>query len=633
VVARLDDAAAASSSPVPRIRHRRLDNASRPALAILPGTAFETTLAASGGLLVFSFGLDVVGGDPSSAVDFAIDLERQDGWQTIFQERVASSAVGWHDRFVELEALERPGFHLRFRTDVGAWAAPGNSRALWGGVSILGVPADEAGDPEGRPSILLISLDTLGADYLGSFAGEADASPDIDAFLGESFSFRRAYAQYGSTFPSQSSLFSALYPIHHGRYKRARPALESLVSRLAGAGYFTAAFTENAWVGSAFGFARGFDWYDDGVSKGPLAFSNRHGEDTFRRAGDWLERHGRTTRFFLFVHTYEVHAPYTPEAGAPRALADRLTPNDDRVFDHKEMVASIIRHNRGGEIRGLDALVGDLLERIDRIGLADDTIVVLTSDHGDQFGEHGKLGHGASLHNRILHVPLAFRWPGRIPAGESREPVQLVDVLPTLLELAGMEVPEAIDGRSLAASFAGRGPSARAAFSELRLDTNECVRFGGGPSCTHARYAVQTGRFKYVRSELPAYEQLHDLEADPLESRDVGARHPEELARHRRLLEEYLATTGDRVDGPTADDRDATDDITRERLRALGAQPSSRFAYFTTRVFTPARSKFTLSFWEGPLPATERMTPTPKCGWRTRRPGATPTASPGSVWA
>jgi arylsulfatase A-like enzyme len=556
-------------------------------VAVEPGTTFETTLAASGGLLGFSFGLDVVNADPSSAVDFAIDLERQGGWQTIFQERVASSAVGWHDRFVELEASDEPEAHLRFRTDVGAWAAPRNARVFWGGVSILGAPDNEASDPDRRPSILLISLDTLGADYLGWFDGEADASPNIDSFLGGSFSFRRAYAQYGSTFPSQSSLFSALYPIHHGRYKRARPALESLVSRLAGAGYFTAAFTENAWIGSAFGFARGFDWYDDGVSTGLMAFSSRHGEDTFRRAGDWLERHGRTTRFFLFVHTYEVHAPYTPAAGAPRMLADRLTPNDDRVFDNKKMVASIIRHNRGGrdleaadvaryralhvgEIRGLDALVGDLLERIDRIGLADDTLVVLTSDHGDQFGEHGKLGHGASLHNRILHVPLAFRWPGRIPVGESREPVQLVDVLPTVLELAGIQVPEAIDGRSLAASFAGRGPSARAAFSEMRLDTSECVRFGGRASCPHARYAVQTGRFKYVRSELPAYEQLHDLEADPLESRDVGARYPEELARHRRLLEEYLTTTGDRVEGPTAEDPDAVDGVTLERLRALG---------------------------------------------------------------
>jgi arylsulfatase len=165
-------------------------------------------------------------------------------------------------------------------------------------------------------------------------------------------------------------------------------------------------------------------------------------------------------------------------------------------------------------------------------------------------------------------VPLAFRWKGKIAPGATAEPVALVDTLPTLFELAGLGVPDGLDGHSHAPQLLGGAPVApgRAIVSELRQARGECKRLALPWNCELGRYAVQTGRFKLVSSQTPASEVLYDLEADPLETHDVAAHHPEEVARHRRLLAEYLAAPGpDAVAQPAPIEED-----TSRQLEALG---------------------------------------------------------------
>ncbi|MHC4505970.1 MAG: sulfatase, partial [Planctomycetota bacterium] len=541
VVARLGAEPVLEPSPGETVAYK-LDTLTRNALSVPLGTSFETT-AAGAERLDFSIAVAALPRTPGSA-RFRIEVRAPDGWAPLFEREVAASRSRWTDHRVELGGAAEA---LRFSVEA-VGGVEGSFTPLWGSI-VLSARSDAA--PAPRNAILIV-LDTLGAAYLSAFEGAPGLSPRIDRFFGEGFTFRRAYAQYGNTLVSHASLFSGLYPQRHGIHPggSARRLTVSMVAELARAGWYTAAFTEGAFVSAGFGFATGFDAYDDGMV-GIVGQTHGDAAQTFARAGAWLEERAADERFFLFVHTYEVHSPYLPRDAASLELAGRLTPGDDRVFTKGDLNHRSRLYNRGkrtmeprdlerlralysAEIHYLDGLVGAFLDRIDALRLADDTLVVLTADHGDQFGEHGKVGHGESLHNRVLHVPLGFRGPGVVP-GHSDVPVQLVDVMPTLLALLGLPAPADADGRSLAQEVRGGEAPPRPAFSEQRSSPGECRRLRLDDDCRLDRFAVQTERFKLVTSDEPPFEHLYDLRDDPLETRDVAAAHPSEARRHRAL--------------------------------------------------------------------------------------------------
>jgi arylsulfatase A-like enzyme len=578
VVARWADLSASENVALPQAESLRLGTQTREAVEVGPDAQLAVSAPETASTLLFSVAARSKG-RASGPIHFTIEAQLAAGWRTIFSDEVVPDDGRWNDHEIDLVALA-PGARS-FRFETRSASAQASAAAWWGSVTWL---ARESPGASSAPNVILISLDTLGAAHLSSHANAPEVSPRIDGFLDEGFSFRRAYAQYGNTLVSHASLFTGLYPIHHGFYPGGPLiGIDSLVVNLARAGWFTAAFTEGAFVSASYGFGHGFDWYDDGALGLPRQMAGGASQ-TFARAGDWLEGIGKDTRFLLFLHTYEVHAPYLPRDDAAEAVAKRLSPEDDRVFSSEVQSRLALAHNSGhermgeaelrrlhalhtAEIHWLDRVVGDFLARLEALGLADDTLVVLTSDHGDQFGESDKVGHGETLHNRIHHVPLGFRWPGRIEPGRSDTPVQLIDVLPTVLELAGHEVPAERDGRSLVPIMKGQSVAARPAFAEQITARGECLRLRLPRECRLDRYSVQTGRFKYVSSKVPAYERLYDLEADPLETRDVLSEHPDEHERHRGLLRAYLA------DAPTARTPGAIiapDEATRERLEALG---------------------------------------------------------------
>jgi arylsulfatase A-like enzyme len=356
----------------------------------------------------------------------------------------------------------------------------------------------------------------------------------------------------------------------------------SLVEALAADGYRTVAFTEGGYVSSAFGFARGFDAYDNGTLG--LAGTGEGGAaQTFEHAGAWLEQHPRD-RAFVFAHTYEVHAPYLPRDDAARAVAARTTPHDARLFSADEQSRQALVQMRAGlpdkdfarlaalylaEIHTLDAEVGRFLARLAALGREDDTLVVLTADHGEQFGEWGRMAHGQSLHNKVLHVPLALRWPGRIRPVVVETPVQLVDLMPTLFELAGIPLPASLDGKSLLPLLQGEASSDRPVFSEQGNDDVECVREGAATCPPLDRIAVQSGRFKLVTSDVPAWTRLYDLESDPNEEQEVSARFPDETQRLSALIDAYRSRAAATTDPKSTQTQDVDAD-TLERLRELG---------------------------------------------------------------
>ncbi len=582
VVGRVGGYPALPAEPPQQAAPIKLDSALRLGVRATAGTPFQVEVPPDAVELSFSTGLVVADGAEPGPARFAIEARMGGGWREVFGEKRAAPTTAWRDHRLDL-VRDAPGARaLRF----DARPVPdGGPTPVWGSLSFSGPATPQ---PLALPGIVLICIDTLGASYLSGFDNAPGVSPNLDAFLGAGFSFRRAYAQYGNTLASHASLFASLYPVRSGIYPMTpRPVEESLVGVLARHGYRTVAFTEGGFVAGLFGFWVGFDAYDDGALDLSQQFAGGAAR-TFARAEAWLRENGAKRSFFLFLHTYEVHAPYLPRDEASLSVARSITPEDERVLSERFQATRPVQHNAGvkplserdrerlralhsAEIHYADRVVGRFLERLDALGLDRHTLVIVTSDHGDQFGEHGKMGHSESLHNRVLHVPLGFRWPGVVRRGRSDAPVQLVDVMPTIVDLAGLPVPQGLDGRSLAPLLRGETSSLpeRPAYSEQATSRGECIRLGQGENCPLQRFSVQTGRFKFVASGLPAYERLYDLKRDPMESRDVAAEHPEELARHRVLLEAYRAGS---ASAPTSRDAGAAevDSDTRRRLRELG---------------------------------------------------------------
>jgi arylsulfatase A-like enzyme len=592
VLGRLGAAPSVPVRPVQSPAKVKLGPSTRTAIAVPLPSSFEADIDPATTRLTFSMGAR--GEAQSPDVVFVIGADNDGHWRTVFTEVVQPTST-WLDRRLDLQALSPGSRKLRFQ--VGAaqpTAAP--VEPFWGSVAVLGPDRPRvsllASVREAPPNVILISLDTLGADHLSSFGNLPSVSPEIDDILQQSFSFRRAYAQYPNTPVSHASIFTGLYPRHHGMYETS-PHLQSetLADVLAAHGYVTVAITEDAFVSSDFGFDYGFDWYDNGVEQTVNADDKTIGnaKGTFEKAEAWLTEYAGRAPFFLFVHTYEVHAPYTPRDEEARAVADAIDPGYKGPFEreypcglwelgHNTGVHSMPEHEvarlpalYAGEINYLDRIVGSFMQQLASLPAADRTLVVLTADHGEEFNEHGKLGHGETLFNHVLHVPLGFYWPGKIASGTSEAPVELIDIMPTVLDLLSVKAPPNLDGTSLRPVISGKpsGVADRPVLSELHTAFGDCRRLHLEGTCVVDRVAVQTADFKFMSSQIPQFEVLYDLGRDPGETHDVIQDFPAEATRYRTLAQRYAAEQPQQA-FPAAAPTAAMDEETRERLRALG---------------------------------------------------------------
>jgi len=375
-----------------------------------------------------------------------------------------------------------------------------------------------------RPSLLLISLDTLRADHLGVYGYARDTSPHIDRRFGRNgMVVEHAYSQASDTLLGHTAMLLGLYPCAGSapagtQSWKLTPQASTLAEQLASAGYRTAAFTEDAMIAGSWGFARGFDLYDEEKSahatntalEGTPGFARQ----TFDRGLDWLKRRDDDP-FFLFLHTYEVHAPYTPPASYASlfSTADTDTPTRERnLYD--------------GEIRYLDAELDRLLVELERLGLDDNTYVVVTSDHGEEFAEHGGRYHSSQVYDEVLRVPLLITGPG-LPAGGVRRsgPVALIDLLPTLLDLLGVArttAPLPPHGMSVANHLkTGAQLDERTLFAEAR-GLLRWTYDGFDKDWLRPTYAALRWPAKLIRqrtAEGPSYA-LYDLDGDPAERDD-----------------------------------------------------------------------------------------------------------------
>ena len=414
-----------------------------------------------------------------------------------------------------------------------------------------------------RPNILLISIDALRADHLSCYGYDRHTSPVIDRLAAEGTRFSGAFVNTHGTPPSHTTLLSSLYQESHrvgigtgGVTRESVPDGVGLVQEVfAGAGWHTVAVTGGGYMSRDFGFSRGFDVYIDvarGVDQGAdLLLENLPGSAENDRP------------VFAFLHTYQVHSPYDPPDGfkhlfgeLPRGFkatsetllevqkdADDGLTNED--FEHLETLYD-------GEIRYTDEVLGRLMASLESLGFLDNAIVVVTSDHGEEFGEHGGVLHGGTLFEELLHVPLIVAGTGAGRGVVEPSLVSLVDIAPTLLSLAGLDIPTTMQGRSVFDR-----PE-----SEQWQDQRVFSQYGD------QLYSVRTPRWKFIQRTSNQRLKLFDLQRDPSERRNLAAQHPELSAALLAELEDWRSGCL-QLDLGSRQDVELSEKMLEE-LRALG---------------------------------------------------------------
>ncbi len=395
------------------------------------------------------------------------------------------------------------------------------------------IPA-QPGDLAGA-NVLIVTYDTTRADRIGCYGCDEAKTPAVDAMARDGILFSRAFTPSPTTLPSHASLMTGLYPYHHGA--RANNVFHlhdehtTLAEVLGGNGYRTAAFISTFVLDDQFGIDQGFQHFDDKLDAvsdaSPHLVSQRTADKTFRAADAWLRAAGDGP-FFLWVHYYDPHFPYE----APKAFSDdHMVPYD-------------------AEIAFTDFHFGKLLKTLNQLELADDTLVVMFGDHGEGLGQHDEATHGCLVYDSVMRVPLVMRCGTKLGGGiHIDRPVSLVDVMPTILSLLGLEGPGAMDGIDLTRAATGPRP--------IYLESLQGLADYGWA----ALLAVQEGSTKYIHGPQ---DELFDLAADPFERTDLSPTEPARIAAMHAHLE---ALYGD--DLTAAVTARATHQLSDEDLRKL----------------------------------------------------------------
>ena len=457
-----------------------------------------------------------------------------------------------------------PGVHFR-RTRpcikaTGEWRAKGSSLdrlldvirliLVLQGVAILSA----APAPQRKPglNVLLVTIDTLRADRIGFYDPKHPLTPAIDRFAADSCVFLKAYSHAPTTLPSHTNILLGTTPSYHGVHDNVNftvPAgLPTLAEHLKAAGYATGAFVGGFPLDARFGLGRGFDVYDDDFHQkvkdpGIEAGRERRAQAVLDSALNWLK--GRTSPWFLWIHFYDPHDPYTP----PEPYRSRYERNP---YD--------------GEVAYADSVTGSLFRYLGERKLIDETLVVLTGDHGESLGEHGERTHGFLAYNSVLRIPLIIRIPGEKPRLVSQN-VSHVDIFPTVCDILGLRPPAVLHGLSLAPLLRGsRGDDRPITFESL----SPAFNLGWAPV---TGFIFKTEKF--IDSPIP---EVYDLDRDSGENENRAA--GRNLEEYRKRLAQLLARQSSEGNDKA---RQTMDQATREKLMSLGylaGRPGARKAVF-----------------------------------------------------
>lgn len=466
-------------------------------------------------------------------VRFTVSACRDGSCREILAQTVRGQSVRWEDWRVSLDDVAGAPATLVFETSAAVAVADSYSVAAWSRPTVY-VPSDAA---RPRRNVILLSIDTLRADHLTSYGHVRDTAPKMRQwFEREGVLFENPVASASTTGPAHMTMFTSLVPTVHGVADRPgvrAPAPITLAEVLRNNGYATGAVTEDGPLHARWGFSRGFDSYAENKSA-DVMLPEGHVAATFDQAERWLTRNADKP-FFLFIHTFEVHFPYTPPARYSALFGS--VPRDPGLPPEYAPVL----YDR--EIRHVDDQLDRFLGKLRAAGLLDDTYFIVTSDHGEEFLEHGFIGHGGNLHPPVVRVPLMFRGPGVAAGRRIASPVGHTDLMPTILDLLGLPPLDVAMGRSLAAIVRGEADGVEPAplYSEAWYET---AMLAGGKTLrlNQPSIAVRHGDRKLIRSNAPAggfAYQYFDLAEDPLERNDLYAQRSGQVGDLVELLAGY----------------------------------------------------------------------------------------------
>ena len=364
---------------------------------------------------------------------------------------------------------------------------------------------------KGPVNIVLVSIDTCRADHLSCYGYQRKTTPNIDAVAKEGILFENVITPIPNTLPAHSSMLTGTIPPYHGVHDNHNYRLPesnvTLAEILREHGYTTAGFVSTFVLDSQFGLDQGFDTYDDDVEGGQgvaRVLNERRAEVVSGVASAWLEEHA-DERFFLFLHYFDPHSPYEP----PEPFASDFS---DNLY--------------AGEIAYVDHHLGNVIEKLKRLGLYDSAMIIVTSDHGEGLGEHSETWHGYFIYHSTTKVPLIVKLPGNHKAARVQQTVALIDIVPTVLSNVGIQVPSEVQGQDLSSYFAGknRTKSKRYLYSESLVPTKH--------KCSPL-FGLETHQWKYIQASRP---ELYDLTDDPGETNNVVSMHPERADSFRERL-------------------------------------------------------------------------------------------------
>lgn len=417
--------------------------------------------------------------------------------------------------------------------------------------ALAALPAAQAG----RPNVLLIVLDTVRAFNLSLYGYARNTSPALEAFASGGATFERAFSTAPWTLPSHASMFTGLWPHEMSAdwMVPLDPGIPTLAEALARHGFVPVGFSANTnYVSREVGLARGFVAFEDYVLTPALVLRNSSlvrvvsrnrtlrrliGEDDALGRKDassvnrsffrWLDRRPADRPFFGFINFYDAHRPYLPPPPYDRMFVPPGTRPDPRLHrtgkpgdDQRVETTAWAENAYDGGLAWLDSQVGVLFAELERRGLLDSTVIIVTSDHGEEFGEHGLFDHGNSLYRQAVQVPLVLRAPGRVPAGIRVEaPVSLRDLPMTVLELTGLSAQERFPGASLSRHF-GTGGGPDTLLQGVRKAIRQPERY---PAAQGDLLAISDDSVRYIRNLGTGEEQLFDLLGDPHERHNLAA--------------------------------------------------------------------------------------------------------------
>jgi arylsulfatase A-like enzyme len=421
--------------------------------------------------------------------------------------------------------------------------------------------------PSAPHPVIIIDIDTLRSDHLGCYGYHRDTSPEIDALARESVLFERAFSQAPNTPPSQTSILSGLYPSTHGMIKdddKVPDSVVTLAEVLSRHGHTTAGFHDGGYMSQTFNIGQGFNLYDSSQGNG----LSRIGPKVMA----WLDDHAEEN-FLLLVHTYDTHTPYDPPEPYRSLFLDGLEPPTPGFEPAAKVMEQIrlsvwtdeprslpendLEYARAlydGGIRYVDEWVGQFLDRLEELGLDERATVILISDHGEEFQEHGSILH-EKLYSTVTKVPLMVRLPNSAASHRVTEVVETIDLMPTILDLVGAPHPPGLQGESLVPLIKG-------------APGGDGLAFGESPFFGHRRF-VASGPNQLLLTKNSGAIELYDFVDDPAQQHDITSSDPEITDRLSSEIEAWEERVAAAVLGTDTDDT-KIDPETLQQLKELG---------------------------------------------------------------